>query len=86
MFCAYLLEHFLDMQYFHTIPVIPSSNGLWQLFSFCPCPLFSLLQKNGMYFFDVEMESAKAKKDSWLEMSDDINQHIPIYSTGSVHI
>lgn len=86
MSCASFLEHFPDMHYFHTIPVIPSSDGLWQLFSFGPRPLFSLLQKHCMYFFDVERESAKAKKDSWLEMSDDINQSIPIYSTGPVHI
>lgn len=39
-----------------------------------------------MYFFDIERESAKAKKDSWLEMLDAINQHIPINLTRSVHI
>lgn len=46
---------------------------------------FSLLQKHGIYFSDVERESAKTKKDSCLGMSDDINLDIPICSTESVH-
>lgn len=48
--------------------------------------IHSLSEENCMYFFDIERESEKAKKDSWLEMLDDINQHIPINSTRSVHI
>jgi len=49
-------------------------------------PSLSLIQKHGMYFSNVERETAKAKKDSWVEMSHDINQHIPIYATSSVHV
>lgn len=55
-------------------------------FLLVPVTYFSLLQKHCIYFSDEERESAKTKKDSWVEMSDDINQDIPICSTGSVHI
>lgn len=55
-------------------------------FLLVPVPYLVSFKSTACIFFDVERESAKAKKDSWLEMSDDINQNIPIYSTGPVHI
>lgn len=48
--------------------------------------IHSLLEEKCMYFFDIERESEKAKKDSWLELLDDINWCIPINSTRSAHI